>query len=71
MFLRFKKRNKGYRFLYYLITGFAIVVFWRGVWGLLDVYLLPDDETLSYTVSVFIGLALLYINDYSLSELAD
>ena len=59
------------RFTYHLLTGLAIVVFWRGVWGLLDVYLFPGNEVLSYGFSVIAGIALLYINDFSLSELSE
>jgi hypothetical protein len=42
-----------------LIAG-AIIMFWRGVWGLLDVYLFPSNPTLSYSLSFLISL-LLYI----------
>lgn len=42
-----------------LIAG-AIIMFWRGVWGLMDIYLFPHDPTLSYGVSFLISV-LLYI----------
>lgn len=42
-----------------LIAG-AIIMFWRGVWGLMDVYIFPDDLPLSYAVSFLISV-LLYI----------
>jgi hypothetical protein len=40
-----------------LITG-AVIMFWRGVWGLMDVYLLPDNPPLSYGISLVISLLL-------------
>jgi len=42
-----------------LIAG-AIIMFWRGVWGLMDVYLFPNDPPLSYGISFIISV-LLYI----------
>jgi len=66
MFKKHKKRNP---FLYYLITGSAFIFFWRGIWGLLDIYLFPSYPILSYIVSAFIGITILYLNDYSLKEL--
>jgi hypothetical protein len=69
MFLKFKQKSRISRFTYNLVTGLAIVVFWRGAWGLLDLYLFPANEVMSYTSSVILGVALLYLNDFSLSEL--
>jgi len=51
------------------MTGTAIIVFWRGVWGLLDLYLFPDQPLLSYIICIIIGLAIVFINDSSISEL--
>lgn len=62
-------KNKINKFIYSLITGLAMVSFWRGVWGLLDYYLFPNNEPLSYLVSFLIGLIILYLNDFSISEL--
>ncbi len=42
-----------------LILGFAIVAFWRGAWGLMDVYLLPENPAASYGVSIFAGIIIL------------
>lgn len=46
--------------LYTIFTAGAIIMFWRGVWGLMDIYLFPNDATLSYSVSFVISV-LLYI----------
>ncbi len=71
MFKKYKNRNKLYRFMYHLITGLAMVIFWRGAWGLMDLYLFPGNQALSYVVSIIFGLILLFINDFSASELSD
>lgn len=44
-----------------LIASLAIVSFWRGLWGLMDDYLLPDHSLLSYMLSIFIGLIVLLL----------
>ncbi len=49
--------------------GVAVVAFWRGVWGLMDLYIFPDHLTMSYIASVVIGLIILYITDYIVQEL--
>jgi len=48
-------------FFIVLITSFALISFWRGVWGLLDFYLFPHNLTLSLWISVVIGLFILLI----------
>lgn len=64
------KKKQTSRTLYYLITAVAIVTFWRGCWGLLDHYLLPENELLSYWLSLIIGLLVLYFNDKSFTEIS-
>ena len=43
-----------------LILALGAVFFWRGVWGLLDVYLFPNNMVLSYSISIGIGIVVLY-----------
>lgn len=52
-----------------LIAATAVVMFWRGVWGLLDEYLFPENQTISFLVSIIIGVALMLVNDFKLDEL--
>lgn len=42
-----------------IIASIAIVGFWRGIWGLMDLYLLPTSLEKSYLSSVVIGLIIL------------
>ena len=68
-------RTRGARFrrshphIYFLLGGLGIVLFWRGVWGLLDRYLFPNYELYSFLISLVIGVIILYIDDFSLDEL--
>ena len=62
-----KRRIK--KVLYTIIIAFAIVSFWRGVWGLMDLYLFPNNYTLSLLVSVLIGLTILYTTKHVIDRL--
>lgn len=69
MFKKYKKTSHFHRSLYYLVTGAGIIIFWRGIWGLLDVYLFPNNPELSYFISAIGGLLILFLNDYSIEEI--
>jgi hypothetical protein len=69
MLKKFMKKSLTGKFVYDFMTGTAIIVFWKGVWGLLDLYLFPDQPLLSYVICIIIGLAIVFINDSSISEL--
>ena len=43
-----------------IIIAFAIILFWRGIWGLMDLYLFPKNNMLSYIISIIIGIIILY-----------
>lgn len=67
-FIILKKKHGN---IYAIIFGTAIVLYWRGVWGLMDTYLFPDNHVLSYAVSFVSGLFLLFINDFKLDEIEE
>ena len=45
--------------LIYLVALFIIVMMWRGLWGLLDEYVLPKNPKLSYWITFIIGFVLI------------
>lgn len=49
--------------------GISVIAFWRGVWGLMDLYLFPHNLTFSYTASFIIGFIILYATHYLVNEL--
>jgi uncharacterized ion transporter superfamily protein YfcC len=53
-----KKIHKNY--FKTLVLAIAIVLFWRGVWGLMDLYFFPNMLPLSFILSILIGLLILY-----------
>lgn len=52
-----------------IIIGASLIMFWRGLWGLMDLYFFPDNEILSYITSALLGLFLLFVNDFRLREI--
>ncbi|OGI14467.1 hypothetical protein A3K63_04830 [Candidatus Micrarchaeota archaeon RBG_16_49_10] len=52
-----------------VLIAFAVICFWRGGWGLVDHYLLPQNKLLSYWTSLFIGLFILIVTHYATKEL--
>jgi hypothetical protein len=57
------------KILFAVLIGFAVVSFWRGVWGLMDLYLFPNNYVLSLWISVLIGLGILYLTKNVLNQL--
>lgn len=51
-----------------LLVTIAVISFWRGAWGLMDIYLFPDNQTLSFLISLSLGIALLYSTNYIIKE---
>ncbi|MCL5429264.1 MAG: hypothetical protein M1347_05620 [Chloroflexi bacterium] len=45
----------------YLIAVVAVVAMWRGLWGLMDLYLWRNNPKLSYWVSFVIGFVIIAI----------
>jgi len=62
----FKRRHKLMRIL---LLSLGVALFWRGLYGLADMFLLPDQPIASMASSIVIGLLVLYIDDFDISEL--
>ncbi len=52
-----------------IVIILAIIMLWRGAWGLLDTYLFPGSPTLSYIASIALGGLILYLDDFSIENL--
>ncbi len=63
---RFKTKHK---LVHTLTTALAIVFFWRGAWGILDTYFLPNNHLLSHLISIGVAFLILYFDDFHLKEL--
>lgn len=64
-----KRENHFQKTIYTIMIAFAIVSFWRGVWGLMDEYLFPANSTLSFSISVLIGILILSQTKHLLKHL--
>lgn len=38
-------------------------MFWRGAWGLMDLYLFPDDPAMSFVASLLLGLIIIFFTN--------
>jgi hypothetical protein len=70
MIHRSKKMKPTAQLIYTLVIGLAVVSFWRGAWGIMDIYLLPDNYEMSSWLSIIISLVILYITHHWTKELA-
>lgn len=57
-----KKESHIKKIIYTIIIAFAVVSFWRGVWGLMDLYLFPQNHLISYSISLILGILILSLN---------
>ena len=64
-----KKISRTKKIIFAIIIGFAVISFWRGIWGLMDVYLFPKNYTLSLIISTILGLLILIVTHYTTKEL--
>jgi len=71
MLERLKKmeKKKHHQVFFAILIGFAVISFWRGLWGLMDIYLFPNNYALSLWISVFVGIVILLLTDYVTKEL--
>ena len=55
------------QFPFTFIVVLGVVSLWRGAWGLMDLHLFPKNSSLSYIVSLLIGLIIL-LSTYDLAK---
>ena len=52
------------------VVCIAIVMIWRGIWDLLDMYVFPNSPLISNLVCIGIGILVLLIDDGKLWEIS-
>ena len=52
-----------------LTIGASLIFFWRGAWGLMDMYLFPNQPSISYILSVVLGILIVFLIDHRLDDL--
>lgn len=70
MLKQFMELRSHHQLIFTLLIGFAVISFWRGVWGLMDVYLIGlIGEEFSHWASIAIGLVILVASGYYIKAL--
>lgn len=57
------------RIVWTLMVVFAVVLVWRGIWNLADMYFFPGDPLFSNIASILVGALIIYLPDRSLKDL--
>ena len=69
---KFKKFRKNYDSnLNIFLVCIAIVMIWKWIWDLLDMYVFPNHPLLSNLICIAIGVAVLLVDDGKLWELQE
>jgi len=57
--------------MYILFECIGIIMIWRWVWDLLEIYVFPDNPLASNLICVVIWIIILLIDDWKLWELEE
>ena len=68
MFRKILQIRKRHQFTYSLLIMLGVICVWRGVWSLLDTYLIPGQPIWSYLISIIFGVVILAVTHYKLSD---
>ncbi|PIN79842.1 hypothetical protein COV16_02110 [Candidatus Woesearchaeota archaeon CG10_big_fil_rev_8_21_14_0_10_34_8] len=66
MFKKFSKLKKHHQLMYSLLIAVAFVGIWRGLWRLFDIFLFPNNEVLSYSITLILGIIILAVTHHRL-----
>lgn len=53
-----------------MLIATAVVLFWRGTWGILDLLIFPNNPVVSYLASFVLGIGILAATHKFVKELA-
>lgn len=57
--------------LRHIIIAIGVVMVWRGIWGLADLFLFPSNTLLSFSVSIIIGIIILFLVDFKKKDISE
>ena len=61
--------KKHHQLFFSLIILSGVVCLWRGIWGLLDIYLTPNNLPLSFSLSIIVGTVIISLTHYTINKL--
>ncbi len=69
MLRKFIGLKKHHQLGFGLIIMSGTICLWRGIWGLLDMYLLPNMPAASFSMSFFIGVLVIVVTHYTIDKI--
>lgn len=69
MYKKISKMKSKHQIIFAIMIAFAVISFWRGIWGLMDEYLFPYNYRLSLWTSLILGVLILIATHYTAKEL--
>lgn len=70
MFKYFAKLQRNHQIIFAIIVGTSFMLYWRGVTGIADLLLFPDDPLFRYITCFIVGITVLLASDYAIKKLA-
>lgn len=62
----FHKKAPLGKFLNTVVAAVGVIALWRGVLGLMDLYIFPENQEASIWASLFIGLVALKVTHHAI-----
>lgn len=69
MFKSIQKFLKPRKNLRLILDAIGLILIWRGIWGILDLFFFPNNPIISYLGSIIFGFIFLVIDENGLDEL--
>lgn len=63
---RFLKKRNGLNTILELLGAIAI---WWGIWGIMDLFVFPNNELWSYLISIILGFLIIFVVGGELDDL--
>ena len=64
MLKRISKMEANHQIIFAIVLAISMISFWRGVSGLLGIYVFPNNIKLSLWTSLAIGISVLVLTNY-------
>jgi hypothetical protein len=69
MLKKFTDLKKHHQLFFSLIIMSGMICMWRGVWGLLDMFLFTGSPLYSYSLSFIIGVGVICLMHYTIDKI--
>lgn len=66
MYPKFKNLKTHHQLIWSLVIVVSLVSIWRGVWGLMDAFIFPNNFLLSVITTLFAGIIMITVTHYKL-----